>query len=93
MLKCCNQMRFVSIQCSTPPDPLAGFKGEGKGGKGRFDSDAQLEQGRRLAKAGPDGLLNFSGIFNLVGCLSRSFQFTYSFIFYSDSGDGLCRCV
>jgi len=30
----------------------AGREGEGKGGE--VDSDAQLEQGRRLAKAGPD---------------------------------------
>jgi len=37
--------------------PLRGGEGKGKEGKGRggeVDSDAQLEQGRRLAKAGPD---------------------------------------
>jgi len=28
-------------------------QGEGKGVRGKVDSDAQLEQGRRLAKAGP----------------------------------------
>ena len=46
--------------------PLAGFKGEAAGsgrgreerrregsGKGEVDCDVQLEQGRRLAKAGP----------------------------------------
>jgi len=51
---------------SVSPDFLAGFKGEGEGegkeeagregkrGRGEVDSDAQLEQGRQLAKAGPD---------------------------------------
>jgi len=52
---------------SAPPDLLAGFKGavarrgggeegtEGEGRGGEVDSDAQLEQGRRLAKAGLAG--------------------------------------
>ena len=32
-----------------------GARREGKGRGGEVDSDAQLEQGRRLAKAGPGG--------------------------------------
>jgi len=46
--------RWESLQHS--PDHLGGFKGatsRRRGGRGEVDCDAQLEQGRKLAKAGP----------------------------------------
>ena len=64
--KCCNQMRFASIQCSkmrlrpplgeltSPPDPLAGFKGAAsrREGEGEWREGGGREmkgKGRRWA--------------------------------------------
>jgi len=63
------------MQLTALPRPLAGFKGaasrgggrEGRGGE--VDSDAQLEQDRRLAKASLEsmiGILIRFGIFKVV---------------------------
>jgi len=48
-----------------------GKGGEGKGRGGKVDSDAQLGQGRRLAKTGPVGVIVDGIIINKKRCQRR----------------------
>jgi len=48
-------MRFASIQCSAPPDLLAGFKGPLRGGEGEGKGRERRGEGEGKGKEGQEG--------------------------------------